>query len=179
MSHPNATLRSQLLSNRLQLQFRETGDRQPLFTDVVEKFNDQSFNSGGLVTIHREFTNRSINPEAINASGNITSDIAYQMFKSVRNDYAKVMKDYQKSGQHNSHDFFNYCNGKIDILYLHCWLQKIGDPELTSFCSEGSEISQGIDTTLMTPTSSSSEIKQTSNDKRKRQNDSFMSDIAA
>jgi D-serine dehydratase len=38
------------------------------------------------------------------SSGIITSDIANQMFKSVRNDYAKVMKDYHKSGQYYSHD---------------------------------------------------------------------------
>ena len=56
----------------------------------------------------------------------------------MRDDYTnRVNPNYEASGKHNQEEFFNYCNGDTDILYLHCWLNKLNNPELSSYCAEG------------------------------------------
>ena len=50
--HPDAVARSHMLATRIQLQNKETYDKQKIFTESMLKFNDRQYNSGGLVTEH-------------------------------------------------------------------------------------------------------------------------------
>lgn len=75
MTFPDALQRSNLLATRTQLQNKEVNEKQPIFNDAADHFNDHNYNSGGLVAQHEEFTARSIDPEAINSSGPITSSV--------------------------------------------------------------------------------------------------------
>ena len=43
LQYPDAVMRSGALSTRLELQYRETGQNNPLFVDCVEKFNDYRY----------------------------------------------------------------------------------------------------------------------------------------
>jgi hypothetical protein len=143
MSQPDAMLRSDLLANRTQLQPREVYERQPLFVESVANFNNPRYCSGGLVEYHDALSH--MNPEAPR-NGHLSTKTAFQLFRIVRNDYAEVLSRYDVSGQHNSHDFWNYCEGKTDVLYFKLWLDKLGNPELNSYCAEGAVLSVGFDT---------------------------------
>ncbi len=73
----------------------------------------------------------------------MTAAYAYSLFKSVRRTYAdEGLPKYKASGKHNQHDFYNYCNGNIEV---HLSLEKIGSQELNSFCGEGSTFIQGTE----------------------------------
>ena len=99
---------------------------------------------------HSALKEKNIDTEKMN-KGIITSKIIFQTINTIIKDRALSMKKYFVSGNHNKHDFFLYCNGSTDILYLFLKLKSIGNLELNSFCSEGSEVEGGLDTTTSTP----------------------------
>jgi len=65
MSYPDALQRSSALANRMQLQFGETADKQPIFIETAALFNDRNMNSGGLVIQHEVFDRKDINLEVV------------------------------------------------------------------------------------------------------------------
>ncbi len=107
-----------MLATRAQLQDNEIEARMPIFTQCTSKFNDWSINSGGLIVQREEFTAEGIDPETRNLSGPLPAVHAYKIFKDIRKDYAEASRRYELSGRHNEHDFFNYCNGDLNVLYL-------------------------------------------------------------
>ena len=154
--HPDAVARSHMLATRIQLQNKETYDKQKIFTESMLKFNDRQYNSGGLVTEHEVFTARGIDPESV-GQGIYISRNAWKHFRNVRKDYAKALVKYEASGQHANHDFFNYCKNDADVLYLFLSLKRAGNPEISAFMQEGSEIRGGLDTSMGINISRSSE----------------------
>ena len=88
-----------MLASRIQLQNKETYDKQKIFVESMDKFNDRQYNSGGLVTEHEVFTARDIDPEKV-GQGIYTSKNAWKHFKAVRKAYANALLKYEASGQH-------------------------------------------------------------------------------
>lgn len=140
LDHPDALIRSALLASKYALQNKETNQNQPIFKEAKEKFNDISYNSGGIISDHPELLRAKIDPELHNTSGKITSKHLFKTFNNVIRQYAIIIPKYTASGQHNQHDFFSYCHGNVNALYLHSKLKSLGNPELNSFCAEGTEV---------------------------------------
>ena len=143
LDHPDALIRSALLASKYALQNKETNQSQPILKETREKFNDSTHNSGGSISDHPELVRAKIDPENINTSGLITSKHVFKTFNTVIRQYAVISIKYTASGQHNQHDFFSYCLGNVNALYLHLKLKSLGNPELNSFCSEGTTV-EGI-----------------------------------
>jgi hypothetical protein len=162
--HPDAVARSHMLASRIQLQNKETYDKQQIFVESMNKFNDRQYNSGGLVTEHEVFTERNIDPEKV-GQGTYSSKKAWKHFKKVRKDYAAALVKYEASGQHENHDFYRYCKSDADVLYLFLSLKRAGNPEISAFMQEGSEIRGGLDTAMRMNTSRSSESSSISSRK--------------
>jgi hypothetical protein len=139
LQYPNAVIRSALLASKYALQNKETNQNQPIFVDTCAKFNSATFNSGGLVSDHAELLSAKIDPEKHNP-GKISPKQLFKLFNSNIRIYAEIMQRYTASGKHNWHDFFLYCHGNRNPLYLHLILAKIGDPELNSYCNEGADL---------------------------------------
>lgn len=140
LDHPDALIRSALLASKYALQNKETNQNQPIFKESKDKFNDVNFNSGGIVSDHPELLKAKIDPELHNTSGQISSKNLFKLFNTTVKQYAGVIPKYTASGQHNQHDFFSYCHGNVNVLYLHLKLKSLGNPELNSFCSEGAVV---------------------------------------
>lgn len=155
MADEDALMRSNLLGGREELQAGVTYDQHPSFVLGVDRYNDWSFNSGGLVEGRTEFLPRvgskicagfvGIDPEKPNTTGVMTCSIAWKLFQSVRKAYAIAIGRWTVSGKHNNQDFYDYCQGDLDVLYLYCWVNKSGNPELANFCAEGYEVDNGFD----------------------------------
>lgn len=139
LDYPDAVVRSAVLASKYALQNKETNQNQPIFTETREKFNDATFNSGGIVGDHPELIRAKIDPEKHN-NGKISAKKIFKLFNSVIRQYAHISTKYTASGQHNQHNFFNYCHGNLNALYLHSKLSKLGDPELNSHCHEGADV---------------------------------------
>jgi hypothetical protein len=139
LDYPDAVVRSAVLATKYSLQNKETNQNQPIFTETRESFNDANFNSGGIVADHPELIRAKIDPEKHN-NGKISVKKIFKLFNSVIRQYAFISTKYTASGQHNQHDFFNYCHGNVNALYLHLKLIKLGDPELKSYCHEGADL---------------------------------------
>jgi hypothetical protein len=148
MAYSDALMRSHLLATRIQLESGHINSSLPLFVESVLNFNDSKKDSGGLISEHSEFIKRLIDPEEVNTSGFMSEQYAFTLFQAARKKYATIVPKYQASGQHNSHDFFLFCCGDIEPLYIHLWLQHIGNTELTNYCREGYEISNGFDSSI-------------------------------
>ena len=139
LDYPDAVVRSAVLASKYALQNKETNQNQPIFTETRESFNDANYNSGGIVADHPELIRAKIDPEKHN-NGKISAKKIFKLFNSVIRQYAHISTKYTASGQHNQHDFFNYCHGNLNALYLHLKLTTIGDPELNSYCHEGADV---------------------------------------
>ena len=139
LDYPDAVVRSAVLASKYALQNKETNQNQPIFLETCEKFNDAAFDSGGIVSEHPELLNAKIDPEKHN-TGKISPKQVFKLFNAVIRQYAFIAVKYTASGKHNQHDFFNYCLGNVNALYLHLKLEKLGNPELNSYCSEGADL---------------------------------------
>jgi hypothetical protein len=62
----------------------------------------------------------------------------------VKEWYSRAEPKWTQSGKHQNHDFYNYCQD-VSALYLHLWLEHAGNPNLTAYAKEGSEIPGGYD----------------------------------
>lgn len=139
LDHPDAIVRSALLASKYALQNKETNQNQPIFVLTCSKFNDSAYNSGGLVSEHPELMNAKVDPEKHN-TGKISAKQVFKLFNSTIRQYAPISIKFTASGKHNQHDFFNYCHGNLNVLYLHLKLEKLGNPELNSYCNEGADL---------------------------------------
>jgi hypothetical protein len=116
LDHPDALIRSALLPSKYALQNKETNKNQPIFKEAKEKFNDPDYNSGGVISDHPELLRAKINPESHNTTGHITAKHIFKTFTNVIHQYAHMIPKYTASGEHNQHDFFNYCLGNVNAL---------------------------------------------------------------
>lgn len=119
------------------------GANASIWADVAENFNDPGYNVGPLVDNHPAFERRQMNPASMNKS-EITPAKCQELFRDVMKQFSDMYRRFTNSGKHNNHDFWNYCQGKVDPLYLHLCLQK-ADTEILSFCAEGAEHDDGVD----------------------------------
>ena len=140
LDHPDALVRSALLASKYALQNKETNQKQPIFKETRDKFNDITYNSGGIISDHPELVRAKIDPEKNNTTGLITAKHVFKTFNAVIRQYSVISIKYTASGQHNQHDFFSYCLGNVNALYLHLKLKSLGNPELNSFCAEGTTV---------------------------------------
>lgn len=145
MRFPVQLLRSQLRATRSQLQFGQVYSNQDLWKEAVDMFNDDLFNSGGLSTNHAIFEQYQINPE-LKGRGRMSNKYAYDLFNSVCRLYRIVKANFDQSGQHNNADFFDFCQGSTDVLYLHLTLVKTNNSDIMEFCLTGQVIPNGVDT---------------------------------
>ena len=142
-NHPNALARSQSIPSRVDIQDRQLNEHQEIWTIVCNEFMDRSHNSGGLMAQHDALDD--IDTEKINNSGILTPKHAFKIFKDVLREYAVVEPNYSASGKHNEHDYFMYCNGNTDVLYLHLALEVRNHESLSQFCKEGYVLHNGLD----------------------------------
>lgn len=149
MESPDALARVQLLASRFQLDSGEVYHEQRIFVDAVEKFNDKTLSSRGLVQVHQAYAEKKINPDLAD-EGELTTEKAYKIFMNVKKSYSEAKRRFHASGQ-NGNDFFEFCGNDCDVLYLHHWIVKLGNPDLTTFCESGSIIPAGFDSSSTTP----------------------------
>ena len=140
LDHPDALVRSALLASKYALQNKETNQKQPIFKETRDKFNDSTYNSGGIISDHPELVRAKIDTEKNNTSAMITAKRIFKTFNAVIRQYSVISIKYTPSGQHNQHEFFSYCLGNVNALYLHLKLKSLGNPELNSFCAEGTTV---------------------------------------
>lgn len=163
---PDALIRSALLASKYTLQNKETNEKQPVFTHARNLFNDPTHDSGGTVSEHLALKKVNINTEKANP-GRISCKKIFKLFNKVLKEYAFIMNKYCQSGQHNEHDFWAYCQGNVNALYLFLKLKKAGNSDLNSYCAEGAEIQGGLDTstTVEEPVAKKRNVRATSNEK--------------
>ena len=118
LDYPDDAVRSAVLASKYDLQNKETNQNQPIFTETREKFNDANFHSGSIVDDHAEFIRAKIDPEKHN-NGKISAKKIFKLFNLVIRQYTHISTKYTASGQHNKHDFYYHCHGKLNSLYLH------------------------------------------------------------
>lgn len=151
MQNPNALAKVQMLSNRSGLDAGFVYENQPVIVEAVEKFNDRSIFSGGLLFTHEIL--QGIDPENVGL-GILTNRHAWEILMEVKKDYTLIKTgNFHRSGQ-NLNDFPNFCTGKPDALYLHFWVLHLQIPELTTYMSSGSVIVSGFDTSFGNSSSS-------------------------
>ena len=153
MQYPDALLRSAALASRRDLQNRQVNENQDLFRDVAEEFNDWTSSSGGIVAPTDPIFEL-IETEEENRSGPITSAIVFAEWRDVVRLYSICVANWEASGKHNNHDFWRYCKNNVDVYYLHHWLKKIGNPNVSSFCAEGTVLPFGVDSGAPPPAAS-------------------------
>lgn len=122
-----------------------TVDR-PIFEDTVRKFNDWTYNSGGLVSNRDEYLRSGIDPEEENRSGSITKVLVLNYWRLLLKAFRQPMQNYEASGRHNSHDFAHYCHNDVNMLWLFDWLNKLDNPEFSKFCTTTCILDNGFDT---------------------------------
>jgi hypothetical protein len=162
---PDALAISKLLSSRMDLRNREYNENNAIYASAVEKFNDWSIPSGGLVANHEVLDKRKIDPDERNLSGPMTKQYAFKYFKDVVELYAPALNNKNKSGFNNP-DIWPYCRQNIDVLYLDLWLQKLDNPQLQRFCTEGAELPHFFDSG--TPTTTTTRSEPTSSGKKRK-----------
>ncbi len=128
-----------------------------------------------LIVAHEAYVG--LEPDKQNLSGKITAKKVYDLFHSVRKIYSKSDANWTLSGKHCNHDFANYCNGQPQPLYLHHWLQRLGNPEITAYCKEGNSIEGGFTGLNITPTSTTSSGSFVSSNNSASKRDSQLFDI--
>ena len=150
MSDPDALSRSRTLSSRTELQLQETNSDNPVYVEATLKFNDSQEPGKDIPSSpYSDEDNERISSFNLNTSfvpqGTLTPQRSFQMLKDVQRKYAKSRSNWERSGSHE-HGFFPFCFGDSDVLVLHLWVLHVGDPDMTRFMCEGTEIAGGLDT---------------------------------
>jgi hypothetical protein len=171
IKRPAEVQRTSLIATRAQLQGRETGGNNPLFKTVADEFNND-VNSGGLLYQHEEFLSRKINPEEPH-EGFITPKTCFKLWKDLVKRYAAAVKRWGQSGVGNELIFWNYTAEKggprqVDVLYLRFACRACPDVDFRTYCSEGNEIVGGLETSMQTPSRSSTASSLTSSHRKRR-----------
>ena len=100
MNCPDAVIRSAVLASRYSLQNKETNEKQSVFTEARNLFNNRSYDSGGIVSDHPEFVKAKVDAEKVNP-GRISCKKLFKLFNKVIKEHAFVANKYRASGQHN------------------------------------------------------------------------------
>lgn len=66
---------------------------------------------------------RSINPEDVSPTGDLTAKEVYELFKFLSRKYQRCVINHEASGQHQP-DFFPYCGNDLDVFCLHLKLKQ-------------------------------------------------------
>ena len=103
-----------------------------------------------------------LEPDKPYRSGNITAKKVYELFHSVRKLYAKADANWALSGMHRNDDFADYCNHEPQALYLHNWLQRLGNPNLTASYEERNSIEGGFTVSNAVSVSAPSSVSSSS-----------------
>lgn len=170
MQFPDAVQRCGALASKEQLQNKEVNENQQLFTVVATQFNDWKLNSGGVIDTDDELLD-SIDTEKRNKSGPITAALVFAYWKDVVKMYSIYLRNWEASGKHNGHDFWQYCQGNLNVYYLHLWLCQLGNPEVSAYCAEGTILPFGVDSgapPTESSTSSSSTVHHNAREKYQR-----------
>lgn len=168
MSMPDQLHEVFAISSRQSLQLRQTHGKNLIWITAEDRFNDPDLNTGGNVA-QDDLILRDIDPESVRRKGSgvvpITAEYIYVLFKEVLHLHAAASVKFERSGNHG-HSFYNFCQNRLDVYYLHVWLTILDNPQLTKFCREGSEISCGFESrcplnaaraTVATPSRSSAD----------------------
>ena len=98
MTQPDALIRDGLLASRIDLQFKEIGDKQLVFLEAASKFNDKTFKSGGLVGEHWMFKDSAVNPENFcensKPAGKISAKRLRKIWLEVKSKYPKMKSNF-------------------------------------------------------------------------------------
>ena len=173
--------------SRQELDGRQSVDSK-FWSDVQEAFIDETDeNIGKLQFQHVVFNNHNIDPfEIVPHSATKLS----AMYGDLKSRHKKAMANFTKSGTHNS-EFWEFCNGQIDILYFHFFMRANpeieqavtammpSDARLDSDLIEGA----GEDADSMPKTPSSSNGRSSRNEKTRRflnimDNESMRTEVA-
>jgi hypothetical protein len=152
MCNADALARCAILATRATLQDKQINEKQPIFVESVQLFNDSGHHSGGMVDgaeAWPDLEEANIDPERINSGVMLPID-AWKMWNEIKKEFAIAEKMWTASGQHDSSRFLHFCHtgNKLNVLYLHLWLQKAGNPTLQQYCKEGQEYEFGFDSAL-------------------------------
>jgi hypothetical protein len=105
--------------SRQELDARESVDSK-FWKDVREAFIDDSDSETGRLQFeHAVFDLHEIDPSTIVMH---TASKLRNMYADLKSRHKKAMANFTKSGTHNS-DFWDFCSGQIDILYLHLFVR--------------------------------------------------------
>ena len=96
---------------------RPTRNKQPVFTEARNLFNNRSHDSGGSISDHSELVKAKIDTEKVNPS-QISCKKIFKLFNSVLKEHAFIANKYSASGQHNEKDIFLYYQANVNVLYL-------------------------------------------------------------
>jgi hypothetical protein len=149
MCNADTLARFAILATRAILQDKQINEKQPIFVESVHLFNDSGHDSGGLVEGSEawpDLEEASIDPEKMNSGVMLNID-AWKLWNEIKKEYAIAEKMWTASGQHDPSRFLHFCHtgNKLNVLYLHLWLQKAGNPTLQQYCKEGQEYEFGFD----------------------------------
>lgn len=112
--------------------------------DVSEAFsNGDDLQYSGLISSHDAFLGILCEGLPKHAPSKLET-----MWKSIRREYKRSSARYTQSGTHSS-DFFNFCNFKIEVMYLHEHLQL--RPNLTNYVKGGFKVEDTFDSTKTIP----------------------------
>ncbi len=154
LAHASELVNIERLATRSQLQQGEIYGSHPLFQTVADQFNDSNYCSGGLAGQHQIFDEDEIDPEKVSKEGKITAKQVYKYYREVVQLYKLTYPKYMSSGFHDNRDFWLFCQGKVDLLYLHVAVTATKNEQVLEFMTEGSIVpSGGVDTVLKTPSS--------------------------
>ena len=104
--------------SREELDSGSVNGNSSFWKDVAEEFLEERVEYCRIVEQHVSF--RQINPGLITRHD---SDTLRSMWNELTSLYQRARSNMVKSGTHDS-DFSNFCKGKVDLLYLHFWVEK-------------------------------------------------------
>lgn len=140
------------ISTRVQLQSNKINENSDFIAEVTDLFNNIAYDSGGLVFDHPLLKERKVDPEFVRGTDRdkfvpATRIQIWTWLKELRTGYSTILPKFTLSGQHQMRCITAFCKGGIndvDMLYLHLWIQKKGNPDLNSYFAEGADLNGEI-----------------------------------
>ncbi|RLN92953.1 hypothetical protein BBJ28_00003352 [Nothophytophthora sp. Chile5] len=101
---------------------RAVNENSPYWSDITKVFNEDTAHHNGFVVDREDSLYSGVEPAlAVPHSSYKLQD----MWKKTVARYDKALRRSKRSGSHG--DFWNFCEGHMDALYLHDWLQVLSD----------------------------------------------------
>jgi hypothetical protein len=133
------------LASRMSLQAKEVNESKPVYVEGAAKFNDANYNSGSSPSFHQIYDEKDIQTERENTSGKLSCKKMFDLFKIAKKDYSKAHARWTASGHHAGDDFWDFCHGNVESLWMFEVLKSIGDIQLSAYCKEACEVEGGLD----------------------------------